>query len=126
MLDSLDLDALVIVIRNRFPILVFGRSDIDGHLHPIPIAILSLETKDHFVFFCRQLITLSKRIGIDFLYTEFLKIDKYEAEYNAASVVFSENCTLLERLICNNAIENVSLSVVDLNRHNRVTTKRKR
>ena len=38
------------VILNRFPVLVFGRSDIAGHLHPIAIAILSREIKNLFVF----------------------------------------------------------------------------
>ena len=28
------------VTRNRFPVLVFGRSDIAGHLHPIAILLL--------------------------------------------------------------------------------------
>ena len=39
------------VIRNRFPVLVFSRSDIAGQLHPIAIAILSREITDLFIFF---------------------------------------------------------------------------
>ena len=39
------------IIKNRFPVIVFGRSDVSGQFHPISIAIVSHETEDDYCAF---------------------------------------------------------------------------
>ena len=39
------------IVRNRFPLIVFGRSDISGQFHPIAVALTSRETTDDYSYF---------------------------------------------------------------------------
>ena len=41
------------IVRNRFPVIVFGRSDVSGQFHPIAIALTSRETADDYEYFFR-------------------------------------------------------------------------
>ncbi len=41
------------LIKNRFPVLVYGRPDMNGQLHLISIAIVSAETAELFKYFYR-------------------------------------------------------------------------
>lgn len=44
------------VVRNRFPAIVFSRSDISGQFHPIACALTSRETSNDYTFFFKYLI----------------------------------------------------------------------
>ena len=79
--------------RNRFPLMVFGRSDMNGTVHPIVVSIFSHETEDDFYHFYQAFKELCAKLKKKFKPT-FIMQDACRACLNATQRAF-EGCTSL-------------------------------
>ncbi len=81
------IDGTYKLIQNRFPVMVFGITDIAGEFHPIAYCITSHEKEEDFVEFFTSLQKLAKEMHIDFS-PDYLMIDASDATYNAVVKLF--------------------------------------
>ena len=74
-------------VKQRYVLIVFGSSDINGHLHLISLSIFSHETEEDFKYFYLKLIELCSMLNILFI-PSFIMQDGCSASHNAAEEVF--------------------------------------
>ena len=74
-------------VANRFIVIVFGSSDINGHLHLISLSVFSHETEEDFKHFYFSLVQLCWNLNISFV-PSFIMQDGANSSYNAAIDVF--------------------------------------
>ncbi|CAF0708035.1 unnamed protein product [Brachionus calyciflorus] len=92
---SYHIDGTYKLIRNRFPLLVFGRTDMDGKFHLIALCITSHEKECDFLRFYNGLKNLAEDLGIEFD-PGYIVQDACDASYNAAKQLFPD----VEILMC--------------------------
>lgn len=80
------IDGTYKLVRNGFPVIVFGVSDIIGTFHPIAFCITSNEQEPDFTKFYEALIKLTNKLDIEFE-PEYIMQDACDASYNAAKAV---------------------------------------
>ena len=88
------IDGTYKIIKNRFPLLVFGITDLRRTFHPIVFNITSHETESDFIYFYKNIIKLWKEINIDF-YPEYIMQDACDASLNAARLCFKNSTVLM-------------------------------
>jgi hypothetical protein len=88
------IDCTYKVIKNGFPVLVFGITDRQGHFHPIAFHITSHEEEGDFSNFYNGLIKIAKDLDIAFE-PEFIMQDAWTASYNAAIKCFPKATDLM-------------------------------
>jgi hypothetical protein len=81
------IDATHKVTINRFPIIIFGRSDMNGVFHPIIVSICSHETEADFSHIYSSIVNLCKKLKINITPTYIMQ-DACRASYNAAVSCF--------------------------------------
>ena len=82
------------IVKNKYPIDIFGVSDQHGTLHPIAFMITSFETVFDFSLFYSSLISLAKKLKLD-LDPEYIMQDACDASYNAATKLFPNSIILM-------------------------------
>ena len=87
------IDGTYKITRNKFPLVIFGRTDINRHFHPIIFFLTSHEDTSDFTYFYEELKNLIKRLSVDFNITipftfTFLMQDACLASYYAVKSVF--------------------------------------
>ena len=75
------------MVKNKYPVDVFGVTDSHGKLHPIAFMITSFETEHDFNIFYKSMITLAALLDLDFS-PEYIMQDACKASYNAARSCF--------------------------------------
>jgi hypothetical protein len=80
-------------MRQGFPLLIFGRTDMSGHFHPISFSIVSHENREDFTKVYKALKNLAIKLDIEFE-PDFIMQDAWDASYLAATQVF-ENVRVL-------------------------------
>ena len=81
------------ITRNKFPLVIFGRTDISRHFHPIVFFLTSHEQEVDFAYFYAQLKMLvdvlktAFNIQINFTFT-YLMQDACQASYNGLKAVY--------------------------------------
>ena len=83
----LHIDGTYKLIKNRFPVMVLGITDIAGEFHPIAYCVTSHEKEEDFIAFFSAVKKLSSELELDFN-PDFLMMDASDATYNAASKIF--------------------------------------
>ena len=87
------IDGTYKITRNKFPLIVFGRTDLRRQFHPISFMVTSHEDNTDFSFFYSELIKILNILKINFsLY--YLMQDACQASYNAEKTIF-QNTTIL-------------------------------
>ena len=81
------------MVKNKYPVDVFGVTDAHGKLHPISFMITSFETVYDFTLFYKSMIALAELLDLNFD-PEYIMLDTCQASYNAARACFP-NITIL-------------------------------
>jgi hypothetical protein len=104
------IDCTYKVIKQLYPLIVFGITDIDHHFHPIALMITSHEQTIDFVRFFRSLNKLIKeKLNYNFSPT-FIITDHSSAMFNAIEKDYKSLCqhiTCFFHLMLNVIIKNV-------------------
>ncbi|CAF0921295.1 unnamed protein product [Brachionus calyciflorus] len=79
------IDCTYKINTNRFPVIAFGQSDLEGHFHLICLAITSHEKEIDFKKFYQTLIDLCLMVNIQFS-PKFVVQDGCDASKNATSI----------------------------------------
>ena len=93
LLNNLNLDGVCHIdctyklIKNGFPVLIFGITDRAGQFHPIAYHITSHEEEADFICFYEGLKNIAKRLNIK-CSPQFIMQDAWSASYNAARKCF--------------------------------------
>ena len=82
------------IVKNKYPVDIFGVSDQHGTLHPNAFMITSFETVYDFSLFYSSLIYLAKILKLD-LDPEYIMQDACDASYNAAKKYFPNAIILM-------------------------------
>ena len=88
------IDGTYKLIRNQFPLLVFGRTEKQNKFHLIAFCITSHEKEEDFVHFYNGLIRLADELDIEFDPAYFVQ-DACEASFNATKYLFPESEILM-------------------------------
>jgi hypothetical protein len=78
------IDGTYKLVKNHFPVVVIGITDIAGQFHPIAFCITSSEDTHSFTEFYRGLLELAEKMGIEF-YPDFIMQDSWDASLTGAS-----------------------------------------
>ncbi len=78
------IDGTYKLVKNHFPVVVLGITDLSGKFHPIAFCITSHEDTICFTEFYSGLLDLAGEMGIDFD-PDFIMQDSWDASYVAAS-----------------------------------------
>lgn len=87
------IDATYKLIKNKFPVVVFAKTDFHHQIHPIAFVITSHEQTKDYVEIYKGLISVSDQLNIEFN-PEYIIQDAWDASYNAAKELFPE-CKVL-------------------------------
>jgi hypothetical protein len=87
------IDSTYKLINNRFNLIVFGRSDVNGQFHLIACSIISSETTESYKKFYRLIFTYN--LHIQFTPPEFIVQDASLSEAAAAQSIFGSNIKIL-------------------------------
>ena len=81
------------IVQNRFPMAVFGRSDINRNFFPIALALLSTEEAINYSDFFMAIIQVCHDFRINFV-VQFIMMDAADEEAKAARNSFL-NCIII-------------------------------
>jgi hypothetical protein len=90
------------VVVNRFPVCIFGQSDVSGQFFPMACAIMSHECIEDFERFFRTFVELCEKMGLDFD-PKFIMQDACDASYRAIQRVFNKD----EKKVTNEKIKKI-------------------
>jgi hypothetical protein len=82
------------IVKNRFPLVVFGITDRQGHFFPIAFMLTSFETSYDFDLFYEEIINLSESLDLYFN-PEFIMQDASSASYLSAIKYFPNAIILM-------------------------------
>jgi hypothetical protein len=83
------IDATHKLIKNKFPVVVFAKTDFEHQIHPIAVAITSHEqTKDYLQIY-KGLISVAEELEIEFD-PQYIMQDAWDASYNAVKELFPD------------------------------------
>ena len=112
------IDCTYKIVVNRFPVLIFGRSDLSGQFFPMVVCLMSHETTEDFSMFYRLLKSvLHVLFEIDFKPT-FIMQDAQDACWAAGKSAFP-SCLIL---VCYfHVVKNVKTRIADLRKQKKFT-----
>ena len=100
------IDATYKIIKNRFPLMVFGNTDFQGKFHPICFMVSSHETEEDFFNLYSGLIELADKMGISFE-PDYIMQDACQASYNAAIKLFNADILMCYFHVLHNVRKNI-------------------
>jgi len=90
----LHIDGTYKLIKNRFPVMVLGITDIAEEFHPIAYCVTTHEKEEDFIAFFSAVKKLSTELDLSFN-PDFLMMDASDPTYNAASKIFPDTTILM-------------------------------